>query len=115
MRKQRKGKKFGRVSSQRKALIKSLISSLITHGKITTTEIKAKALRPKVEKLVTHARVGTVSKTRLIRKLISEKDSMKLIKEIAPRYKDRAGGYTRIYKLPPRKSDAAKMAIIEFI
>jgi large subunit ribosomal protein L17 len=110
-------RKFGRNKNQRNALLKGLALSLITHGKIETTEAKAKELRPYVEKIITKANIGTLASKRLVSSrlynLTSEVD--KLIKEIAPKYKDRKGGYTRITKLPRRSGDASKMAVIEFI
>lgn len=115
MRKRKKGKKFGRVKEQRKALLKSLASSLILHKKIKTTETKAKELRRFVEPLITKAKVGDLHKRRLVRKYLSETTTKKLFAEIAPLYKERAGGYTRIIKLAPRDSDGARMAQIEFV
>ncbi|MEX2514895.1 MAG: 50S ribosomal protein L17 [Candidatus Paceibacterota bacterium] len=113
-----KQKKLGRVKNQRKALLCSLTEALVDHGQITTTEAKAKALRPFVEKLITKARAGDDQQTRrlLIKRLNGRKETAaKLIQDIAPQYKDRNGGYTRIVKLPPRKSDSAKQAIIQFV
>jgi large subunit ribosomal protein L17 len=113
-----KQKKLGRVKNQRKALLCSLTEALVEHGQITTTEAKAKALRPFVEKLITKSRDGDNQQTRrlIIRRLNGRKETAaKLITEIAPQYKDRNGGYTRIVKLPPRKSDGAKEAIIQFV
>jgi large subunit ribosomal protein L17 len=110
-------RKFGRNKNQRNALMKGLMLSLIAHGKIETTEAKAKELRPMIEKLITKANVGTLASRRIVisrlYNLTSEAD--KLITEIAPKYKGRNGGYTRITKLPRRGGDASKMAIIEFI
>lgn len=110
-------RKFGRNSSQRSALLKGLMLSLIKHGKIETTEAKAKELRPKIEKLITKANVGTLSSRRIVISRLYNKTSEanKLINDIAPKYKGRNGGYTRITKLPRRSGDASKMAIIEFI
>jgi large subunit ribosomal protein L17 len=110
-------RKFGRTKNQRNALLKGLVLSLIAHGKIETTEAKAKELRPFIEKIITKANVGTLASSRLvIAGLYNLKGaSTKLIKEIAPKYKDRKGGYTRITKLPRRGGDASKMAVIEFI
>jgi len=110
-------RKFGRSSSQRSALLKGLVISLINHGKIETTEAKAKELRPFVEKMITKANVGTLTSRRLILSRLYNLsiETDKLIKEIAPKYKDTPGGYTRITKLPRRGGDASKMAIIEFI
>lgn len=110
-------RKFGRNKNQRNALIKGLVLSLIKHGKIQTTEAKAKELRPVVEKLITKANIGTLSSKKLVISRIYGRTSEanKLINEIAPKYKERKGGYTRITKLPRRAGDASKMAIIEFI
>jgi len=110
-------RKFGRTASQRNALLKGLMLSLIAHGRIETTEAKAKELRPEIEKLITKANVGTLASRRLVisRLYNLSAEANKLINEIAPKYKGRAGGYTRITKLPRRGGDASKMAIIEFI
>ncbi len=110
-------RKFNRKKNSRIALLKGLALALIAHGKITTTEAKAKELRPIIEKLITKANVGTLASRRLVisRLYNLKKEGSKLIDEIAPKYKDRSGGYTRITKLPRRTSDASKMAIIEFI
>ncbi len=110
-------RKFGRNRNQRKALIKSLALSLIAHGKIKTTEAKAKELRPYIEKLVTMSKAGTLSSKRTVVSRLQnrKKESKKLFDEIIPKYKDRKGGYTRIMKLPVRKSDGSKMSFIEFV
>jgi large subunit ribosomal protein L17 len=109
-------KKFGREKNVRNALMRSLARNLIRDEKITTTLSKAKALRPYVEKLVTKARVGTVTSRRLVISRIGVgSESKKLVDTLAPKYKTRAGGYTRITKLPLRKLDAAAMAVIEFV
>ncbi|HUC89045.1 MAG TPA: 50S ribosomal protein L17 [Candidatus Paceibacterota bacterium] len=110
-------RKFGRGRSQRSALLKGLVLSLIAHGRIETTEAKAKELRPMVEKMITKANIGTLASRRLvISRLYNLKaEADKLIDVIAPKYKSRSGGYTRITKLPRRAGDASKMAIIEFV
>lgn len=109
-------RKFGRTADARKALIRSLALSLIMKGKIKTTEAKAKELRPFVEKLVTRGRTGDMFARRLIvSRLGSERATKKLVENISPRYAKREGGYTRIIKLSPRRGDASKMAIIEFV
>jgi len=110
-------RKFGRKKNGRRALMKGLVLALIAHGRIETTEAKAKELRPMIEKLVTKANLGTLSSRRLIisRLYNLKAEAGKLIDEIAPKYKDRNGGYTRITKLPSRISDASKMAVIEFV
>lgn len=110
-------RKFGRSASQRHALLKGLVLSLIAHGKIETTEAKAKELRPFVEKMITKANVGTLSSKRIVNSRLYNltAEANKFINDIAPKYKNRTGGYTRITKLPRREGDASKMAVIEFI
>jgi len=110
-------RKFGRDKNQRVALMKGLALSLIKREKIKTTLAKAKELRPYIEKLLTLAKVGdTASRRILLSRLINRRPEVtKLISKIAPQYVNRKGGYTRITKLAPRKSDSAKMAYIEFI
>lgn len=116
MKHQKKGRKFGREKGLRKALLKSLMHNLIIHNKITTTEAKAKEIKPMVEKLITRAKNETVYNKRVVaEKIPNKKDVKKLFEEIAPKYKERRGGYARIIKIPRRKTDAAKMAIIEFV
>ena len=101
----------------RKALIRSLSRGLIIHKKIKTTEAKAKELRPIIEKIITKARINKSAENQrfVFRKIPDTKAVKKIFDEIAPQYKERKGGYTRIIKLPPRKNDKAKMAIIEFV
>lgn len=110
-------RKFGRNKNQRHALLKGLALALIAHGKIETTEAKAKELRPFIEKLITKANVGTLASRRIVisRLYNLTSEANKLINDIAPKYKERNGGYTRITKLPRRSGDASKMALIEFI
>jgi large subunit ribosomal protein L17 len=111
-------RKFGRDKDQRDALLRSLALSLIVREKIKTTLPKAKELRPFVEKLVTKAKKqNDVARMRLIVSdlLNRKKETKKLFEVIAPKYLDRAGGYTRIVKLGVRKSDGAEMAQIEFV
>jgi large subunit ribosomal protein L17 len=115
MRKRKKGRKFSRKRDQRKALLRSLASNLILKERIKTTEAKAKTLASFVEKQITRAKVDNLHTRRLLRIFFPEKIVKKLITEIAPRYKERKGGYTRIIKLGPRKSNGAKMVIIEFV
>ena len=96
--------------------MRSLASNLINAGKIVTTEPKAKEIRPYVEKLITTAKTGTVTSRRLITSRIGNPKSVKkLVEEIAPKYKTRAGGYTRVTKLPEREGDGSRMATIEFV
>ena len=109
-------RKFGREKNQRHALMRSLARNLIKHGQIETTAAKAKELRPYVEKLVTKAKIATVASRRLIEsRVMGAAETKKLIDEIAPKYMSRAGGYTRIIKLPNRELDGSAMALIEFV
>jgi large subunit ribosomal protein L17 len=110
-------RKFGRTKTQKTALMNSLALNLIVRGKIKTTEPKAKELRPFIEKIVTRAKKDTLASRKFITsKLINRKrETKKLFEVIAPKYKDQNGGYTRVLKLGVRKSDGAKMAIIEFV
>ncbi len=110
-----KQKKFGRLTKQRGALIRSLAVSLISKGRISTTKVKAKVLKTFIEKLVTKSRTDSMHTLRHISSVIGNTSANQLIKTIGPKYKDRAGGYTRIITLPPRMSDGAERAIIEFI
>ena len=110
-------RKFGRSKNQRNALLKGLALSLIAHGKIETTEAKAKELRPFIEKLVTKANVGTLASRRIVigRLYNLTKEATKLIDEIAPKYKDRDGGYTRIIKIKERIGDDALEVRLELV
>ncbi|WP_029520158.1 50S ribosomal protein L17 [Persephonella sp. IF05-L8] len=118
MRHRVKTKSFHRKKEHREALFVNLAIALIEHGRIETTLPKAKALRPFVEKLVTLAKKETVHARRLLNSRLrnNTKAATKLFKEIAPLFKERNGGYTRIYKLDKRRrGDDAEMAIIEFV
>lgn len=115
MKKRVKGRRFSRKEGPRKALVRSLVRSLIKQGKIQTTQAKAKEIAPAVEKLVTRAKKGDVASRRQLASVLGKELTRKLVDELAPRYQERAGGYTRILRLTPRTSDAAKMAIIEFV
>ncbi|MDE2188745.1 MAG: 50S ribosomal protein L17 [Patescibacteria group bacterium] len=109
-------KKFSREKNVRNALMRSLARNLIRDEQITTTLPKAKALRPYIEKLVTKARLGSVSARRgIVSQIGGTVEVKKLVDTLAPKYKSRTGGYTRIIKLPARKLDAAAMAVIEFV
>lgn len=114
-----KNRKFGRNKNARKALLRSLAIALIRHGRIQTTQAKAKELRPFIEKLVTKSRTAKtdVSVRRSIISTLMNRnpEAKKLIEEITPKYDGREGGYTRILKLPRRQGDAAEMALIEFV
>lgn len=115
MRHANKNKKFGRTTNQRNALMRSLAYSLILKGKIKTTETKAKALRPFVEKLVTMGKKETLASRRLLAARVGEEAAKKISTDLAKEYKGRAGGYTRITKMVRRGSDGAAMAVIEFV
>ncbi len=110
-------RKFGREKNQRNALMISLALNLIIREKIKTTEPKARELRPFIEKLVTRAKKDTLANRRVVlsKTLNRDKEVKKLFEKIAPKYVDINGGYTRVLKLGARKSDGAKMAIIEFV
>jgi len=109
-------RKLSRTSAHRKALLKNLSIALITNGRIETTLPKAKELRSYIEKLITKAKVGDFNSHRVIFANLQDKiTTKKLVDEIAPEYKNRNGGYTRIIKTRSRRGDAAPMAIIELV
>jgi large subunit ribosomal protein L17 len=115
------GRRLGRSSGHRRALFRNLITELFRHRRITTTEAKARAVRTEAEKLITVAK-GSLDKEsdaherRQVLRTVSDKEVVReLFESIAPEYKDRPGGYTRIIKLGPRQGDAAPMAIIELV
>lgn len=111
-----KGPRLGGSSSHQKALLANLATSLFEHGRIKTTEPKARALRPYAEKLITHAKKGDLHNRREVLKKIRDKDVVHtLFAEIGPFFADREGGYTRIIKVEPRKGDNAPMAVIELV
>lgn len=115
MRKLNKGRKFSRKTDQRKALLKSVARALFLHEKIKTTEAKAKEISGISEKFITLAKRGDLHSKRILLKYFTPQISKKLIVDIAPRYKERKGGYTRIIKLGQRRRDGAKIAIIELV
>ena len=115
MRKRKKGRKFSRKRDQRKALLKTLAVSFLLREKIKTTEAKAKELSRFVEKQITRAKAGNLQAKKQLAALFPKKTVKKLTGEIALQYKERKGGYTRIIKLGPRKSNGARMAIIELV
>ncbi len=111
-----KGPRLGGSSSHQKAMLANLATSLFEHGRIKTTETKARALRPYAEKLITHAKKGTLHNRREVMKKIRDKDVVHaLFAEIGPFFADRNGGYTRIIKVEARKGDNAPMAVIELV
>lgn len=110
------GRKLGRTSAHRKAMFRNQLTALFTHERITTTVAKAKELRPLAEKMITLARTGTLANRRRVVTMVPDKQVVRrLFDEIAPRFVDRNGGYTRILRIGPRHGDAAEMAIIEFV
>jgi large subunit ribosomal protein L17 len=115
MRKRKKGRKLSRKRNQRKALLKALANALFLKEKIKTTEAKARELSFFAEKQITKAKISDIASRRLLARYFSPQIVKKLVNEIASRYKDRKGGYTRIVKLGPRRSDGARMAIIELV
>lgn len=115
MKKRKPGRKFHRNKDQRKALIEGLIGELFSRGKIKTTQAKAKTLKRLAEKFLSRAQKETLASRRYLIRFFSKKMTKKIVDEIAPRFKERKGGYTRIVKLGPRKSDGAKMVIIELL
>jgi large subunit ribosomal protein L17 len=115
MRKRKKGRKFSRKRNQRQALLKGLASSFFQREKIKTTEAKAKELRKVAEKFITRAKKGDLHSRRQLLRFLSPQIVKKLIEDIAPRYKGRSGGYTRIIQLGLRKGDRARIVIIELV
>ena len=116
MRHHRRGRKLGRDAAHRKALYANLAASLIEHGRIRTTEAKAKEVRPIVEELITLGKRGDVAAHRqAVAFLRSKPIAHELFAEVAPRFADRPGGYSRIVKLGPRQGDAAEMVYLELV
>lgn len=115
MNKRKVGRKFNRERDQRAALLRSLARNLIIKERIETSQARAKELRPMIEKLLTRARRQNLSTVRYVSSIFDEKTAWKLLKEIAPKYSERPGGYTRIIKVINKRSDASKRAIIEFV
>jgi len=111
-----KGKKLGRNSAQRKALLRNLVTSFLEKERVRTTLAKAKGTRPVAEKMITLAKKNTLHTRRLAMRYVYKKDVVKkLFDDIGPRFIERSGGYTRIVKIGPRAGDGAEMAIIELI
>jgi len=116
MRQARKGRKLGRDSAHRKALYANLACSLIEHGRIKTTEAKAKAVKPYAEKMITLGRRGDLhARRQALAELRTQEIVHKLFADIAPRMADRPGGYTRIIKIGHRPGDAAEMVYLELV
>ncbi len=116
MRHQVRGRKLGRSPAHRRALFRNQLASLVREERIKTTLHKAKELRPIAERVVTQGKRNTVHARRLVNRWLAERDLVrKLFDDIAPRFQDRPGGYTRIIKLGPRRGDGAEMALIEWV
>ncbi len=110
------GRKLGRTSAHRRALFRNQLASLVEHERIITTLEKAKEMRPIFEKAITQGKRGTLHARRRVRRFLSNRHLVKkLFDDIAPRFADREGGYTRITKLGPRKGDGAEMAVLELL
>lgn len=110
------GRHLKRNTDQRQALFRNLISELLRHERIQTTEAKARAIQGDAERVITLAKRGDVHSRRLARRTVSDPELVKkLFEEVAPRYADRAGGYTRMIKLGPRQGDAAPMVLLELV
>lgn len=110
------GRKLGRTSAHRKALFRNMVTSLLEHEQIRTTDAKAKELRGVAERMITLGKKGTLHARRQALRTIRSKDvTSKLFDELADRYRERAGGYTRVIKLGQRSGDAAPMSIIELV
>ena len=110
------GRQFGRASGPRRAMFRIMVTDLLRHGQIKTTVAKAKAIRPLTEKMVTLGKGGTLHDRRQAAAFITDKSVVKAVfDEIAPRFEERNGGYTRITRLGVRSGDAAEMALIELI
>ena len=116
MRHKVRGRKFGRERDHRRLLMRNLVSSLVEHGRINTTQTKAKELRGLAERLITYGKEDTIHHRRLAYKVLQNRDLVKKVfDELAPRYQSTEGGYTRVLKNGYRKGDCAPMAIIEFV
>ena len=116
MRHRKKGRNLSRTASHRKAVLRNLATALFLHERIETTEAKAKELRPYAERLISQARKGDLHSRRLVARKIDDRDVLgKLFDDIAPRFLERPGGYTRVLKLGHRRGDAAEMALIELV
>ena len=112
----RKGPRFGGSPAHDRLMMANLATDLFLHEKVATTHAKAKAVRPLAEKLITKARKGDLHARRIVMKTITNRDAVhRLFEEVAPKYVDRPGGYTRITKLGPRRGDGAEEAIIQLV
>ncbi len=115
MRKLNKGRKLSLKKGPRVALLRTLVNSFFMHGKIQTTEPKAKELRSIAEKMITRAKTNTIANRRLLAQKLTPANVKKIMEDVAPKYQERQGGYTRIIKLGRRPSDGASKVIIELV
>jgi len=116
MRHRKKGRKLSRTSEHRRALLRGLVSSLFLYESIRTTDAKAKEARSLAERLITYAKIGGLAKRRLAARHVQNKSILKkLFEDIAPRFENRQGGYTRIIKLGTRKGDNSQMSLLELV
>ena len=115
MRKRIRGRKFGRPAAQRNALLNGLAQSLFEHGRIKTTETRAKEVRRVAERAITTGKKGTIASRRALEKSFTPTVVKRIVDDIAPKYQDRPGGYTRIIKTGRRVGDQAKTALIELV
>jgi large subunit ribosomal protein L17 len=116
MRHQKAGRKFGRTMEHRKAMSRNLVTSLLDHGRIETTEAKGKELRRWVERVITTAKSDDVAARRAVDALVEDREvTERLFSKLMPRMKDRPGGYTRVLKIGPRLGDGAPMVLVELV
>lgn len=109
-------RKLGRPTDQRRAMLRNLVTSLLKHGKIETTETRAKETRKLAEKMITLAKKGDLHSRRQVLSFVTETEVVdELFANIAPKYAERNGGYTRIYKVGPRRGDAAEVVVLELV
>src|SRR5438477_4296523 len=116
MRHRKAGRKFGRTMEHRKAMSRNLVTSLLDHGRIETTEARGKELRRWVERVITTAKDDNVAARRAVDAVVEDREvTERLFTRLLPRLKDRAGGYTRVLKIGPRQGDGALMVLVELI
>ncbi|KOF57280.1 MULTISPECIES: 50S ribosomal protein L17 [Clostridium] len=109
-------RKLGRPTDQRRAMLRNLVTSFLKHGKIQTTETRAKETKNLAEKMITLAKRGDLHARRQVLAFVTEEDVVKkLFDEVAPKYAERKGGYTRIYKMGPRRGDGAEQVVLELV
>lgn len=115
MRKRKIGRKFGRRKDSRKAFLSAIVQSIIQHGRVKTTEARAKEVQPLVERAITIGKKQTLAARRRLERLYSTRVARAIMDDVAPRFQNRAGGYVRIVKLGARRGDRAPMALVEFV